>query len=393
MGRRIAIDERGLYAVERDGAWQAEVACERLRALGDVERRSLWANIASFVVAAAGAAWLPNSDDFILPLAGRLIALLVARAAFRDLRQRIAEGQGTRGALVRLTAALALAGASCAPVLAPVLLEPFLHPARMVVSGAVLIGVALALSLFAPTPRLAVAYVGGFAGTFAAIMIPVQGWHGAGTVLALCALLSIVGFYGIATSLHQRAAAETLVENRRLSEELADSLAHAEFLAYRDPLTGLLNRRAFFQSAEIRGEGALPRHVLTIDLDHFKAINDRFGHAVGDRVLVAVSDALRAVTQQVEGGRHCAVRLGGEEFVVVLDVADGALAATVAEMIRHAITLVAREVGAPGLVTTASIGLAAWPPGHSIDAVLSRADAALYRAKARGRDRVIRAAA
>ncbi len=392
MAKRITFDERGLCVVERDAAWEAETAREMLRALGGVEQRSMFANLASFVVATVGAVMLPNAQAFVLPLAGRMVALLVARAAFVNLRRKLAAGLDHRRALGWLTAALLLAGMSCAPVLTPILIEPYIHPARMVVGGSVLIGVTLALSLLSPLPRLASVYAAGFVGTFAVIMVAAQGWHGAAVVLALCGLLSIVLFYGIATSIYQRQTAETIIENRRLSEELADSLSHAEFLAYRDPLTGLLNRRAFFQQGA--GEGALRvRHVLTIDLDRFKAINDRFGHAMGDTVLVSVSNALRAVLQRVSAGEHSAARLGGEEFAVVLDIADESLAASVAEMVRHTIALVARDIGEAGLTTTASIGLSAWLPGQPLDDVLSSADAALYRAKARGRDRVIRAAA
>lgn len=132
--------------------------------------------------------------------------------------------------------------------------------------------------------------------------------------------------------------------------------------------------------------------MLTIDLDHFKVINDRFGHAMGDSVLVSVSNAIRAVLHTAERGDHCVARLGGEEFAVVLDVAEGALAASMAEMVRHSIALVARDIGHPGLVTTAAIGLSKWGPGQSLDEVLSQADDALYRAKARGRNRVTAAA-
>lgn len=202
----------------------------------------------------------------------------------------------------------------------------------------------------------------------------------------------IVAIYGIAMSRRERHAAEMLVDNRRLSEELASSLAHAEFLALHDPLTGLFNRRAFFQRAGMQFEGR-DRHVLTIDLDHFKAINDRHGHAVGDRVLIGVAQALRAVLGDLSGGDHYPARIGGEEFAVVVDTASAELAETVAEMARHAIGLIGRSGDVAHLTTSASIGLCRWSPDQPIDDVLTRADAALYQAKARGRDRVMAAAA
>ena len=391
MAERITLDEQGLALVERDASWRAEVKREMLQAILDVEYRAIAANLLSWFIAGAAALALPNTAMFLLPLAGRLVAMFSARYAFARLRARMAAKGDYQSELRWLTVALAVGGASCAPVLTPIFLDPFIHPARMIVGGSVIVGVTIVFSLLAPIPRLAVAFVGGFLATFAAILIPVQGVQGAGTTLALCGLLLIVLIYGIAASMRHRGAAEMLVDNRRLSEELSDSLAHAEFLALRDPLTGLLNRRAFFQQASQPHPGG-NRHVLTIDLDHFKVINDSFGPGMGDSVLVSVSNALRAVLHTLERGDHFAARLGGEEFAVVLDIADKALAASVAEMVRHSIALVARDIGKPDLVTTASIGLSSWLPGQSPDEVLSRADAALYRAKARGRDRVAAAA-
>jgi diguanylate cyclase (GGDEF)-like protein len=205
-------------------------------------------------------------------------------------------------------------------------------------------------------------------------------------------LLLIVLIYGIAAGMRHRRAAEMLVDNWRLSEELSSSLAHAEFLALHDPLTGQYNRRAFFQRAAA-ASAARDRHVLTIDLDHFKAINDRHGHAAGDTVLVGVGQALRAVLGELDPGEHFSARLGGEEFVMVIDVANPELAGAVAEMTRHAIGLIGPSGALRPLVTSASIGLCRWAPGETIDDVLSRADAALFQAKARGRDRVMAAAA
>ena len=133
--------------------------------------------------------------------------------------------------------------------------------------------------------------------------------------------------------------------------------------------------------------------MLTIDLDHFKAINDSHGHAAGDTVLIGVAQALRAVLDDLSSGDHFPARIGGEEFAVVVDTGSSDLAGVVAEMARHAIGLVGRNTGVQRLVTSASIGVCRWPPGQPIDDVLTRADAAPYQAKARGRDRVMSAAA
>ena len=156
-----------------------------------------------------------------------------------------------------------------------------------------------------------------------------------------------------------------------------------------DPLTGIANRAAI--EAEARralqaaaaGDGRMA--VLMLDLDHFKEINDRHGHAAGDRVLRAVTDAWQAQLR----GRDPIGRIGGEEFVVVCADTSLQQALAVAERLRVATTTLRFDDIDPELRVTASIGAARMQrPGDSHDALLARADAALYRAKQRGRDRV-----
>ena len=156
-----------------------------------------------------------------------------------------------------------------------------------------------------------------------------------------------------------------------------------------DALTGLLNRRAFREIAE----GALSRgarygetqSVLMIDLDHFKRINDRRGHVAGDRVLELFAGALRVALRRGD----IACRYGGEEFCALLSHADAAAAAEFdsrlrGEVVRHCAA--AGEAEAP----TFSAGLAVQPAsGGSLDELLGQADAALYRAKAAGRNRLV----
>jgi diguanylate cyclase (GGDEF)-like protein len=156
-----------------------------------------------------------------------------------------------------------------------------------------------------------------------------------------------------------------------------------------DPLTGLLNRRGFFEAAAAlvsasRRDDMAPVSVLAFDLDHFKAINDHYGHAVGDEVLQVfagvVLETLRAT--DIVG------RLGGEEFVALL---PGTLAeATVAaERVRSALAAVDLVRNEQRIAATVSIGVACGPPSEGVvDILLGSADCALYRAKAAGRNRV-----
>lgn len=152
-----------------------------------------------------------------------------------------------------------------------------------------------------------------------------------------------------------------------------------------DPLTGLPNRRGFLAHAEAllaasRRQGATAA-VLLLDLDHFKAINDRFGHAAGDAVLQQAAAVLREVIRRAD----VPVRWGGEEFAVLLPFTSLADGAALAERLRLALR--ARVPHPGGEAVTVSIGVAALGEGSLAEA-MREADRALYRAKAAGRDRV-----
>jgi diguanylate cyclase (GGDEF)-like protein len=123
--------------------------------------------------------------------------------------------------------------------------------------------------------------------------------------------------------------------------------------------------------------------ALYIDLDHFKRVNDNHGHHVGDEVLREFSKMVRDSLS----GRDFAARLGGEEFLVVLVKTDREQGLAMAETLREAVTQL-HFPSAPGLKMSASLGAAEFKSGESLDQLLARADAALYRAKHGGRNRV-----
>jgi diguanylate cyclase (GGDEF)-like protein len=163
--------------------------------------------------------------------------------------------------------------------------------------------------------------------------------------------------------------------------------------ATKDGLTKLPNRRHFraeMEKAFAEVAGGRGMALVVLDVDHFKHINDKFGHPAGDRVLVAVADVLRQhlVERALPG------RIGGEEFAVLLPGVDRAGALGVAEALRHALqALQIDEAGEP-VAVTASFGVAiaqGWDA--SADAVYARADGALYEAKRAGRNRVLLAEA
>src|SRR3989440_6186998 len=156
-----------------------------------------------------------------------------------------------------------------------------------------------------------------------------------------------------------------------------------------DPLTGLLNRRAFLQDAESLLQQQIARDrpigVLLIDLDHFKSINDRFGHTVGDKVLQIFAKTTRGGLRQTD----LIGRLGGEEFTVVLADASMDNAYLVADRLRKAFAAAAAVVDGETIYATASIGVSVIVDlRQDLAKLITLADQALYLAKARGRNRV-----
>ena len=171
---------------------------------------------------------------------------------------------------------------------------------------------------------------------------------------------------------------ETLSQMRRL-----------RYLAERDFLTGMYNRRAFFDHAQTqlaqlrarRGSASL----AILDIDHFKSVNDRYGHDVGDQVIQAVA---KAVHKTLARGRGLSARLGGEEFALLLSDMAAEEAIGICEEVRAAVAAAALLHGGAKLKVTASIGVAVVQPAESLDNNLTAADQMLYMAKEQGRDRV-----
>ena len=172
---------------------------------------------------------------------------------------------------------------------------------------------------------------------------------------------------------------------RRLTDELGS-------MAAQDPLTKLLNRRGLLDGLEAHFavRKAAPVHLLIVDIDHFKRINDNYGHQFGDNVLCRVAEAIQQSTRRSD--LKC--RLGGEEFLVLCPGLKGDEVLQLAERIRAAIA----EIAIPGIslhgsvTCTATIGVSnPFITSQAFDSTLQQADAALYRGKSAGRNRVQRA--
>jgi diguanylate cyclase (GGDEF)-like protein len=179
-----------------------------------------------------------------------------------------------------------------------------------------------------------------------------------------------------------REAAVTF-DNARLYDELRQ-------LAYRDPLTGLANRSRLQDRVDhaldrLRGRSPNRAAVLFIDLDHFKHLNDRFGHAKGDRALQIIAERIRGIIRPGD----TAGRLGGDEFAIVLEDVDSAeTVATVCQRLLHGLSQPI-DLGDTAPIVGASIGYALSDPDISSDDLLRKADIAMYAAKAAGRGQIV----
>jgi two-component system cell cycle response regulator len=179
-----------------------------------------------------------------------------------------------------------------------------------------------------------------------------------------------------------------------LEHSLKQALEEKRRLSLTDPLTGAANRRYFMKQLSRELENArcagLPLSLLSLDLDHFKRINDRHGHGVGDAVL---QEFVRRVNLCLRPGRDWCARLGGEEFAVVVADIDLRGAQRIAEAIRVAAASQPVETTAGGISITVSIGIGGCYLGkadapETADVLLQQSDAALYASKAGGRNRV-----
>ncbi|GJE51587.1 hypothetical protein GOFOIKOB_4647 [Methylobacterium tardum] len=179
-------------------------------------------------------------------------------------------------------------------------------------------------------------------------------------------------------------SAEELNARLRAAERLITMQEELIRLAETDPLTGSYNRRAFFNRArkaaeQSRRSGGVS--AILLDIDHFKRINDEHGHDVGDVAIKAVADLI--------SGAGIAGRLGGEEFAVILPGCGLSLALARAESLRVGVQAL-HILGSKGPIRlTCSFGVSSWVDGDSVEALIKRADVALYAAKSGGRNQVV----
>lgn len=214
-------------------------------------------------------------------------------------------------------------------------------------------------------------------------------------------LIQVIRDMSVEATLHKRYREVIAKEQERAGElerlvgertqELKHALDQVTHLARTDPLTGLLNRRAFTEHAE-HALNAARRHgrhagVVMCDLDNFKSLNDTYGHQAGDVVLVAAANAIRTCVRESD----ILARFGGEEFIVLLTETTPERVADIGERYRVAVRgmPITELVPAKSTPQTVSVGIALFPgQAASLDQLIRAADDALYRAKDAGRDKV-----
>ncbi|WP_456373469.1 diguanylate cyclase [Thiolapillus sp.] len=218
--------------------------------------------------------------------------------------------------------------------------------------------------------------------TIGCILLPITVFFISQMALIPWLLVAGVGLFIVTVIKAGEVLSLALDRSFRLGHELEAARAAAEHKAHRDALTGLYNRRAFYELGKgmLAGRGKQMLAMIVSDLDHFKQVNDSWGHPAGDKVLQDVGQMYRSCLRNDD---LCA-RLGGEEFGVLLLVDSLRQACSIAEDLRHCLENTRIDFDPEKLFVTASFGVATG--NDDLDELFRNADAALYRAKTDGRN-------
>ena len=229
------------------------------------------------------------------------------------------------------------------------------------------------------------------------VLVPVSLWHS--DVIGLIPTIATIALVPVALTLtnvvrtQTRLIVRTQLENKLLADQLSIALKKAEFVANRDSLTGLLNRRAFEAAAEemrLIGGNDARLSIILVDLDHFKSINDSYGHPMGDEVLKSTATLIQEVTgprSLIGRGDGAVARWGGEEFILLLSNCSLDHATETAELIRARLHRERPSYWPLDMLVSGSFGIADWSDDIGLHQAISMADQAMYSAKVGGRNR------
>jgi diguanylate cyclase (GGDEF)-like protein len=319
---------------------------------------------------------VPAGLPWVFGLGGAVLTLLFAAAVWRGLHRALGGARFTSAQLLS-ACALMLATAAAVPQMGVLLFMTTLvalataavqMPRRHVLAVTLFVGLCALLLVLVHGPALGLPLADRWERLLSGLWFAI--------VLAKIAVINLIGSDLRRALLHS-------------NQRLGVALEQLRELSERDELTGLANRRSVMAQLEqavarCAGGGA-PLAVALLDVDHFKRVNDTHGHAVGDQVLRGFAEAVSARLRSSDR----VARYGGEEFLLLLPgCAEAAAAQQAAERVRLAVERHPWGGVAEGLRITVSIGVAVCRPGEGAAALLQRADTALYRAKAGGRNAV-----
>ncbi|WP_422343129.1 GGDEF domain-containing protein [Parasphingorhabdus sp.] len=253
----------------------------------------------------------------------------------------------------------------------------------------ILVTMVVSVLLAAPIAGIAFPLLGGFTAAVAAGIWLFGKDFSSFAELALAFMCIALFILAKAVNLQAHKSCHDGIEVERLSQRLAEELRRTSWLSQHDRMTGLLNRSALQE--RIAELGDIPTPLILLDIDHFKQINDSYGHGQGDEVIAAVSACITETLDKTAPDA-LAARWGGEEFIIALpecNVPDHqADAAEIAESLRSAVAKLTHQDWPARLRVTGSLGVA-YGPASAFSATFKSADSAMYDAKEQGRNRIV----
>lgn len=248
----------------------------------------------------------------------------------------------------------------------------------------ILVTMVVSVLLAAPIAGIAFPLLGGFTAAVAAGIFLFGMDFSSFAELALTFMCVALFIIAKAVNLQAHKSCHDGIEVERLSQRLAEELERTSWLSRHDGLTGLLNRSALQDAIQAHGE--TQTSVILMDIDHFKQINDNYGHGQGDSVIAAIGACIRETLAKT--ARHgLAARWGGEEFIIALPDSKATQANDIAETLRKAVAKLTHQDWPARLRVTGSLGVA-HGPASAFSTTFKRADSAMYEAKEQGRNRV-----
>ncbi len=362
------------------------------RAIGDPIKGRLPVLIPVAIICFA-ASGLSQRITFWMLAACFLLATFLAAATAGRVKGAIERKSPIKKAMVLWLSMEFVATAFWGTLLAPMSESGITGAERATITAVILVTLATACLFASNAKVMSKTAIAGFAAT----ALPISVYHYAEYGLLMIAGAALM--FGCLIHLISRKQQEavqnlrTELENGRLTKQLRKALGTAQYLSSHDSLTGLLNRRDFETTAKKlrQSHSHSSMAIILLDLDHFKKINDRFGHATGDEVLKAAAGIIKTPVRALHmsaGAQEAVARWGGEEFVIALARTSLEEAKIVAERICLALAQYENSNWPPTLKLTCSIGVATWGDGEELNNAIDQADLAMFKAKSLGRNNV-----